>query len=146
MTAKKRPGRWKKGESGNPAGRKAGSRNAVSVACDELLEGEAAALTRKAIDKALEGDMNALRLCMDRLTPPRKDRPIFIELPKVEKPADILLALDIATNAVATGQITPSEGQIIAAMLETKRRAFETEDQERRIAALEGKGGRDTEN
>ena len=41
---------------------------------EELLDGEAEALTRKAIDKALEGDMAALRMCLDRLLPPRRNR------------------------------------------------------------------------
>jgi hypothetical protein len=59
------------GVSGNPAGRPKGSRNKTTLAIEALLEGEAEALTRKAIERALEGDMAALRLCMDRLAPPR---------------------------------------------------------------------------
>ena len=38
---------------------------------------EAEALTRKAIERALEGDTTALRLCLDRLLPPcRPKKPI----------------------------------------------------------------------
>ena len=39
-----------------------------------MLDGEAETLTRKAIDKALKGDSEALRLCLERLVPPRKER------------------------------------------------------------------------
>jgi hypothetical protein len=46
-----------------------------------LLEGEAKALTRKAIELGLAGDTTALRLCLERLVPPRKDRPISLDLP-----------------------------------------------------------------
>ena len=59
--------RWKKGQSGNPNGRAAGSRNRATLAIEALLEGEGEALTRKAIELAKAGDMTALRLCLDRL-------------------------------------------------------------------------------
>ena len=58
--------RWKKGQSGNPNGRAAGSRNRATLAIEALLEGEGEALTRKAIELAKAGDMAALRLCLDR--------------------------------------------------------------------------------
>ena len=49
--------RWKKGQSGNPNGRAAGSRNRATLAIEALLEGEGEALTRKAIELAKAGDM-----------------------------------------------------------------------------------------
>jgi hypothetical protein len=48
------------------AGRQKGSRNKTTVAIEALLEGQHAALTQKVIAKALEGDMTALKLCLDR--------------------------------------------------------------------------------
>ena len=51
-----------KGQSGNPAGRPRGSRNRATRAMQTLLDGEAQALTRKAVELALEGDTTALRL------------------------------------------------------------------------------------
>ena len=51
--------RWKKGQSGNPNGRAAGSRNRATLAIEALLEGEGEALTRKAIELAKDGDMQA---------------------------------------------------------------------------------------
>src|SRR6476660_5973333 len=65
--------RWKKGQSGNPNGRAAGSRNRATPAIEALLEGEGEALTRKAIELAKAVDMQALRLCLNRLATPRKD-------------------------------------------------------------------------
>lgn len=58
-----------KGVSGNPAGRKAGTRNRATMAAEALLDGEAEALTRKAVELALQGDTVALRLCLERLCP-----------------------------------------------------------------------------
>ena len=53
----------------------------MTLAMEALLDGESEALTRKAIGLALGGDITALRLCLDRVLPPRKDRPINFEMP-----------------------------------------------------------------
>ena len=59
------------------AGRPKGSRNKATIAIESLLEGQAEALTQTAISKALDGDSIALRLCMDRIAPPMKDKPVW---------------------------------------------------------------------
>ena len=71
-------GRFEKGVSGNPGGRPAGSRNVATLACESLLEGQAEALTQKAVDIALAGDTVALKLCIDRIFSPRKHRPQYV--------------------------------------------------------------------
>jgi hypothetical protein len=86
---------WKPGQSGNPKGRPKGSRNRVSVACDELLDGEAEKLTRKAIEMALGGDNTAMRLCLERICPPRKERPINLSLPNLKTASKRLLVIAI---------------------------------------------------
>jgi hypothetical protein len=73
-------------------GNKVGSRHKVTRAVGALLEGEHEALTRKAIDKALEGDGVALRLCLDRIAPPRKDAPISFSLPSIRTAGDTVTA------------------------------------------------------
>ena len=56
-TAKKGRGRpFPKGQSGNPGGRPRGSSNRATRAAEMLLDGEATALTRKAVELALAGD------------------------------------------------------------------------------------------
>ena len=40
-------------------------------------------------------------------------------------------------EAVGAGEITPSEGQAVASLLETHRRTFEVEELEHRIETLE---------
>ena len=75
-------GHFSKGTSGNPAGQPLGSRNHATLLMESLLEGEAEQLTRKAIELALAGDITALLLCLERLIPPRKDRPIHLILPQ----------------------------------------------------------------
>src|SRR4029453_8739383 len=77
-TGQKQSGRFVKGQSGNPNGRPKGPRNTPTVAVETLLDGQTQALTQKAIDLALAGDITALRLCLDRILPVRKDRPVMI--------------------------------------------------------------------
>jgi hypothetical protein len=72
---------FRKGQSGNPAGKLKGTRNAATLAAEALLDGESAALTRKAIELARKGDMAALRLVFTRIVPPRRERPFQFALP-----------------------------------------------------------------
>ena len=71
------------------AGRPKGSRNKATIAIDSLLEGQAEALTQTAISKALDGDSIALRLCMDRIAPPMKDKPVVFPLAQMRDTMEI---------------------------------------------------------
>ena len=73
-------GRFAKGHSGNPFGRALGSRNKATEAAELLLDGEVEALTRRAVELALDGKLGALRLCLDRIIPPRRQRAQRLEL------------------------------------------------------------------
>ena len=128
---------WKPGQSGNPDGRPKGSRNKATIAALALLDGEAEALSRKAVDLALEGDTTALRLCLERLVPPRKDAPVTFDMPPMESAGDALMALGHIVQAVANGELTPSEATSMAGLVERFRRTAETQDLERRITELE---------
>ncbi len=59
-------GKFRTGNRGKPKG----ARHRATLAALELLDGEAEALTRKAVELALEGDTTALRLCLERMAPP----------------------------------------------------------------------------
>src|SRR5215204_2547200 len=76
----------------NPNGKPKGTRHRVTMAAETLMEGEAEAITRKAIELAKGGDGPALRLCMDRIYPPRKDRPVRFRLPSLDKVEDAVAA------------------------------------------------------
>src|SRR3954470_2065004 len=83
---------FQKGQSGNPHGKPKGTRHRVTVAAETLLEGEAEAITRKAIELAKEGDGPALRLSMDRIYPARKDRSVRFRLPSLNRVEDAVAA------------------------------------------------------
>ena len=54
------------------------------MAVEEILDGEADALARKAIELALGGDTVALRLCLERIAPAKRERPSPFALPRLE--------------------------------------------------------------
>lgn len=122
---------------GNP-GRPRGARHRATVAALALLEGEAEALTRQAVEMALAGDGAALRLCLERIAPPRRDAPVAFDLPPLETARDGARAAGAVLEAVAAGDLTPTEGAHLVALVEAWRRALETSDLEARVAVLEG--------
>jgi hypothetical protein len=137
-TARKTRGRpFEPGKSGNPRGRPKGHRNKATMAIEELLDGEAEGLTRKAIGKALEGDMAALRLCLDRLLPPRRERPITFDLPKIESAKDAQAASSAILAACAAGDLSPGEATAVMDLVSTYIRTLEATELEARLSALE---------
>jgi hypothetical protein len=137
-TGRKQRGRpFQKGESGNPAGKPKGSRNKTTLAMEALLDGEADAIVRKAIEKAKEGDGTALRMCLERIVPPRKDRPVSFSLPPIKTAADALTATGALVAAVANGDITPSEAAELSKLVDGFVRALEATDLAERIGRLE---------
>ncbi len=121
---------------GNP-GKPKGARHRTTLAMEALLEGEHEALTRKAIEKALEGDTRALRICLDRLAPIRRDTPISFDLPAVTCPADTVTASNAVLAAMAAGEISPDEAGRVMSLLTAHRAIIETSDLADRIAVLE---------
>ena len=127
-------------EPGNP-GRPRGARHKATRAIEALLDGEAEALTRKAIEAALGGDMAALRLCLDRIAPPRRERTVEFVAPTIKTAEDVPTALAAVFASVSEGDLTPSEGAAVASILEKVRAAIELADIERRLADLEKASG-----
>lgn len=132
-------GRWQAGQSGNPNGRPKGRRNKVTAFAEALLEGEATAIVRRLIDGALQGDPACLRLCIDRIAPPVKERPITLDLPSLSTADDAVRVMAGVVSAVAAGTITPGEGATVATLVDSFRRVLETKELERRIATLESR-------
>ena len=122
---------------GNP-GKPKGTRHKVTRAVEELLEGQGEALTNAAIKKALEGDTVAMRLCLERIAPARKDAPIQFDLPEMKTAQDAANGAQAVLAAVAGGEITPVEGASVMGLIETFRKTLELTEFEARIAALEG--------
>ncbi|HEY1745611.1 MAG TPA: DUF5681 domain-containing protein [Xanthobacteraceae bacterium] len=129
------------GVSGNPAGKPRGTRNRTTLAVEALLDGEAEKLARKAVEVALTGDVTALRLCLDRIAPDRRGRPVYLTLPQITDAATVLEAHAVVLAELASGQLTPDEGEALGRLLQSYLKAVETVELDARIAALENRAG-----
>lgn len=126
-------GRFGRGNAGKPIG----ARARVAREAEGLLDQHAGTLTAKAVELALAGDIAALRLCLDRILPARKDRPVEVDLPPVEGAKDHPAAIGALVEAVASGDLAPAEANAITGILDAHRRAVETAELVTRIEALE---------
>ena len=113
------------GQSGNPKGRPKGSRNRVTLAVEGLIEGKAEQLAGKAIELALEGDSTLIRALLSTVVPPRRDRTVEFELPKIESAADVLDASSAILAATADGNLTPNEAREMMDLLAIHVRTVE---------------------
>jgi hypothetical protein len=129
--------KFKKGQSGNPSGKPKGCRNTTTILFDELLKDNAKDLIEKAIEMAKGGDGPALRLCIDRLAPPRKDRPVWFELPEMKVARDAVKASAAIVAAVAAGDLTPSEAAELSRVVDGYARTLQTIEFEDRLSKLE---------
>ena len=129
--------KFSKGQSGNPSDKPKGCRNATTILFDELLKANAEELIEKAIEMAKDGDGPALRLCIDRLAPPRKDRPVWFELPKMNEARDSVNASAAIVAAVAGGELTPVEAAELSKVVDSYARVLQAVEFEERLSKLE---------
>jgi hypothetical protein len=129
--------KFAKGQSGNPTGKPKGCRNATTILFDELLKDNAKDLIEKAIEMAKGGDGPALRLCIERLAPARKDRPVWFNLPAMNEAKDAVNASAAIVAAVADGNLTPSEAAELSKVVDSYSRTLQAAEFEERILKLE---------
>lgn len=127
---------FKPGTSGNPSGRPVGSQN-KATALRKLLDSNAEGLMTKLIEMANEGNVQAIRIVVERLLPPVRENKISLALPAVTTVAGCCDAQATILAAVASGEIFPSEGDALSGLVENRRKALETAELAARIEELE---------
>lgn len=130
-------GKYKRGYSGNPNGKPKGTRNKSTLAAEALLEGSLDKICKKVEEEALNGNMQAAKMILERFLPPRKDRCIQIDLPPINTYGDVLNAVGFIVNAVGKGMITPSEGELLSRAVENYSKALELYQLESRLKNIE---------
>lgn len=142
----KQAGRFRKGRSGNPQGKRPGTRNTALIALDMIGQDAAQGLLRTVVEKAMSGDMMAARILLDRAWPIRKGRPVTFTLPPTETAGDVVQTLARLLEAVADGQLTLEEGQALASIIESQRKAIETVELDARLTELERRHDNESQN
>jgi hypothetical protein len=128
---------FKKGQSGNPKGRPKGVTD-KRIKLRDYLQPHAEDLIQKAVQLALDGDINALRLCLERLIPKAQSEPVYLEITNqnMTQAQTILNAGATALQAVIAGEITPEQGKAFISMLEQQLKAIELVKLENRLKEL----------
>jgi hypothetical protein len=136
-TEKQKDHLWPKGVSGNPNGRKAGSRNKATLLVEAMLEGQLESVVRKVIERALQGNDTCLKLVLDRIYP-LKEAPIHFALPKkIDNGEELLQASNSILQAVSKGEITTGDANKLSKILAQHAEHYERSELVRRLEALE---------
>jgi len=137
MAKRTQNGRWAQVASGNPSGRPSGSRNQKTQLLEQLLEEDSEQVIRKLLDLAKKGNLHALRLVVERLLPPRKERTIELEARPCENSHELPVTTRDVLTAVAEGRITPGEGQALANIMSAHGQSSAASDLARRVEELD---------
>jgi hypothetical protein len=130
---------WKKGQTGNPTGRPVGIPDRRSQLRD-LLQPDAPALIEKVVKEAKAGDMQAMRICMERLIPPlRQDsEPVQLDIDIGDTPTDTALNV---LQAISAGKLSIADGASLLGAVASAQRIHELESIEQRLQKVEKRCG-----
>src|ERR1043166_4205472 len=109
---------YQPGQSGNPAGRPPGSRNKKTIALEAAFEEHAEEILKEVVGRAKEGEKTAMRLCMERMLAPKRERPVAIDLPVIETPADARKALAVVAAELSEGNLTITEATRLIGLIQ----------------------------
>jgi uncharacterized protein DUF5681 len=125
------------GVSGNPAGRRRGTKTRKQALVESLFEGEVAEIAQKALELARGGNTECIRIVLDRVAPLRRGRPVNFKLPAVSDAADIVKCFNGILRSCADGTLTIEEAQALASVVEAGSRAILVRELEERLERLE---------
>ncbi len=127
---------FKPGNAGGP-GRPRGVRNKATTVLEKMMTDDGADVVRAVIERAKDGEVQAARIVLDRILPIRRGRAVEIDLPVLKTAGDVVAGIGAVAQAMAEGEITPEEAQVMASVIEVQRKAIETTEIEARLDALE---------
>ena len=135
-------GRFTPGNPGGPGGSRKRAFTLRRAAEESVTEEHIAALMRKATRLALEGNLSAMRLVLERTCgrtadPPTDGEALAIQLPPLQSATDCNLALERIVAGVCAGTLDRENAKLLIDAVNARLKAIEIIDQEQRLAALE---------
>lgn len=130
-------GRFLKGCSGNPRGKAKGTKNHATLAAENLLKGELESICRRLIQEATSGNMQAIKMILDRVLPPKRTPSTHFDLPNFEGSAGVMNAISSVMKAVSQGNLSIGDGEALTRMIDAYMRAKEAYDYEERLSKIE---------
>ena len=123
---------------GNP-GRRRGSRNKATLLAASLAKEQGEELLRKAVEMAMGGNVHLMKFLLGRILP--RERPVQLELPRLDYAHDSTDAMAEIVEAVASGRISPREAVDLSEIISAFVRAIDITDAQMEIDALKSKLG-----
>lgn len=115
------------GQSGNPSGRPLGIID-KRIKNRELFLERAPKLIDKVINMALDGDITAMKICIDRIIPKVNSDTLEhpISIGNMKDPKKLLDLGNDIINKVSNGSLSTQNGKTISEALENQRKLIET--------------------
>jgi hypothetical protein len=140
------------GQSGNPAGRKAGQPNRLTMAAraqiasgadpvgflQHVMAGEAVTQADgERVTPTLDQRIRAAMTLTNKLVPDARDMPVSFSVGRLDGPSAALEAMGAVTGKMAAGELTPSEAGAVISVIAQYAKTYELTELERRIGELE---------
>ena len=127
-------GQFAAGQSGNPAGRPKGALG-KATRWREALEPHGDELFKVAVEHALSGDMTALKLCLERISPAIKPNADPIEF--ILQGENLSQKAESVLQAIADGVIDVDSGRKLIGAISDLGKILEITELEKRLTQLE---------
>jgi len=121
-------------------GRPCGSKNKVTIAAENIFEEESGAIARQAVEMALNGHPQMIKLIMERVVPIKKSSPVKLDgMPIVDTVESAGEAAEFILQSIASGKVSPLDGEILSRVLDKRLHALQITEIERELKELKEK-------
>lgn len=128
--------KWKKGEpSPNPAGRPKGIID-KRMKLTKQFQAEGEAIASKVIEQAVQGDLTAAKIVLDRISPPLRNKSQMVQF-ELDTSLEFTSQARQILAAISKGELDPDTGKILIDSVVSVARVYELDEISRRLEALE---------